>query len=143
MKQFLTLLLLTIGVSFSANADPHSVYGLFANEGATSHIEISDCGDGSPCGHIVWIDPASLGEGQSPETLLTRTGQEPVLGLKMLYGFKRGRRNWRNGTIFSPPADRTYGSRLKLLDNGSLEVKGCVGPICQTQIWTPVASKNS
>ena len=44
----------------SACADPGDVFGMFATEGASSHVRIADCGDGSPCGTVVWIDPASL-----------------------------------------------------------------------------------
>ncbi|OYW82850.1 MAG: hypothetical protein B7Z22_13475 [Hyphomonas sp. 32-62-5] len=33
---------------------------------------------------------------------------------------------------------KTYDSRLKRLGDGTLEVKGCIGPVCQTQIWKPV-----
>ena len=34
-----------------------------------------------------------------------------------------------------PEIDKSYASRLKRRDDGRLEVKGCIGPICQTQLW--------
>ena len=124
-----------------ANAESHDVFGLFATEEGGSHISIEDCGDGSPCGTIYWIDPSGIEDGMAPEDLTTKSGKK-VLGLLMLEGFSRKRSDWRGGTIYSPEADKTYASRLKRLADGSLQVKGCVGPICQTQIWTAVnASK--
>ena len=31
------------------------VSGTWLNDAKTGHIEISDCGDGTPCGHLVWV----------------------------------------------------------------------------------------
>lgn len=120
-----------------ANADSHNVFGLFATEDGGSHISIEDCGDGTPCGTVVWIDPSEIESGVAPEDLTTKSGKK-VLGLLMLEGFSRQRSDWRGGTIYSPEADKTYAARLKRRDDGRLQVKGCVGPICQTQIWTVV-----
>ncbi len=122
-----------------AQAEGHDVFGTFATVGASSHVTIADCGDGSPCGTVSWIDPATLEPGQTPEAVRTKTG-DPVLGLLMLEDFNKKKRDWRGGTIYDPEADKTYASRLKRLDNGTLQVKGCVGPICQTQIWTEVSA---
>jgi len=119
-----------------AHADPHNVYGVWVTEAKTSHIEIADCGDGSPCGTIVWIDPNAMEPGVTPETAVDANGDK-VLGLQMLYGFSKKRSDWRSGTIYDPEAGKTYGSRIKKSDNGNLQVKGCIGPFCQTQIWTP------
>jgi uncharacterized protein (DUF2147 family) len=119
-------------------ANPHEVYGVFAVEDGTSHVEIADCGDGTPCGRVVWIDPASIDDGRTPEEVMSPATGEPVLGLTILQGLREARRDWRGGTIYSPSADRTYGARVRRLDSGELEVKGCIGPVCQTQIWTAV-----
>ncbi len=120
-----------------AFADPLNVFGTFAVRGGTSHVEIKDCGDGSPCGTIVWIDPATLEPGQTVDALADAKGAK-IMGLQLLNGFARKAADWRGGTIYDPEAGKTYASRLKRLANGHLEVKGCIGPICQTQVWTPV-----
>lgn len=118
-------------------ADPHDVFGVFVTQEGDSHIEISDCGDGSPCGTVVWIDPESLEDGVRPEDLKTKSTGEAVLGLTMLSDFERAKKDWRGGKIYSPKVDKTYSSRLKRLDDNTLEVKGCIGFFCQTQIWMP------
>ena len=63
----------------------------------------------------------------------------------MLQGFDKKRKDWRGGTIYDPEADKSYASRLKRLANGTLQVKGCIGPICQAQIWqeAPAALQTS
>lgn len=112
----------------------HDVFGTFLTQAQTSTVTIEDCGDGSPCGRVSWIDPNAMEPGQTPETALTQSG-EPVLGLLMLQGFDKRRKDWRGGTIYDPENDKTYASRLKRLADGRLQVKGCIGPICQTQVW--------
>jgi len=39
--------------------------------------------------------------------------------------------------IYDPGKDKTYASRMKKLENGTLEVKGCISFFCLTQIWVP------
>ena len=60
---------------------------------------------------------------------------EPVLGLLMLQGFDKKKKDWRGGTIYNPKNDKSYASRLKRLSDGRLQVKGCIGPVCQTEVW--------
>ena len=132
---------LVAGATLLANAAQaeggHDVFGTFLTQAQTSSVTIEDCGDGSPCGRVSWIDPAAMAPGQTPETATTQAG-EPVLGLLMLQGFEKRRKDWRGGTIYDPENDKTYASRLKRLPDGRLQVKGCIGPICQTQVWNTV-----
>jgi len=126
---------LSLGLSTLALAEPHDVFGTYLTESETSLIEISDCGDGTPCGRIAWISPTELAPGITPQSARTRAG-DPLLGLLMLKGFSKKKKDWRGGTIYDPEADKTYAARLKRMSTGELELKGCIGPICQTQIWS-------
>lgn len=128
---------IVLTLSFGVSADSHDVFGTYLTEEQNSHIQIADCGDGSPCGKVVWLNPETLDPGVTPDTATSKAG-EPVLGLTMLEGFERKKNDWRGGTIYDPGKDKTYASRLKRLDNGDLQVKGCISIICQTQIWTEV-----
>ncbi len=136
----LTLYLATalLSTTTAASEGSHDVFGTFLTEDGDSHIKISDCGNGSPCGTVVWIDPASLAEGETPETITSKASGEPIMGMTMLWEFERSKKDWRKGKIYSPKADKTYSSRLMRLENGDLQVKGCIGFICQTQLWTSV-----
>lgn len=136
MKTLIGGLLVTVAAPALAMADPHEVFGQYAVEDGNSHVSISDCGDGTPCGTVIWIDPASIEDGRTPEQVMAQSTGEPVLGMVILEGLERARNDWRRGTIYSPSANRTYGARIRMLDDGRLEVKGCIGPVCQTQHWT-------
>ncbi|MEO9969415.1 MAG: DUF2147 domain-containing protein [Hyphomonadaceae bacterium] len=135
----LAVCLLSSSAFAQADTGAHDVYGVFETPEGTSHIEISDCGDGTPCGRIVWIDPTSLPEGRTPETVTGHSGQL-LMGLQMIEGFERRKRDWRGGSIYDPEGDKKYAARLKRLSDGQLQLKGCIGPICQTQIWAAVAN---
>ena len=139
MKRVFSLLALASVTVSAAHANPHDVFGTFLTHKKTAHVEIADCGDGTPCGTVVWIDPAAISNGATPDEATDAKGQK-VLGLTMLEGFKKKKSNWASGTIYDPEDGKTYGSRLKRLEDGTLQVKGCIGPICQTQIWEFVTS---
>lgn len=148
MRKYLGLAAGAVVLSLSAHADgEHDVFGTFLTQERTSTVTIEDCGDGSPCGRVSWIDPNAMEPGMTPDSALTKAG-EPVLGLLMLQGFEKRRKDWRGGTIYDPENDKSYASRLKRLDDGRLQVKGCIGPICQTQVWdqapeaVPVSATN-
>ena len=133
----LFLAALTLGAAaLPALAEPaaHDVFGTFYTEAGTSRVPIKDCGDGSPCGRVSAINPNSLEEGVTPQDVRAKDG-EPVLGLLILKGFEKKKNDWRGGTIYDPENDKTYDARIKRLDDGNLQLKGCVGPFCQTQVW--------
>ena len=138
-------LVIALGFSGPANAqayNPHDVFALFQSPSGGSRIELADCGDGTPCGTVVWLDPTRLDEGETQHTVTGQNG-EPVLGLMILQGFKRKRRSWRGGTVYAPGNDKTYAARIKRLDSGDLQLKGCIGPICQTQIWPFISNSQT
>lgn len=134
--KYLALTLAVMACPVFASAS--DVSGLWQTESGGAHINIADCGDGSPCGTLVWVDMVNAEaqtDGNNPDEVLRA---KPLLGLKMLWGFKPKKTGWKSGNIYDPESGKTYGSKLKLQDNGILHVKGCVGPICQTQKWSRV-----
>jgi uncharacterized protein (DUF2147 family) len=63
----------------------------------------------------------------------------PLIGTNILSNFTRqADYSYKGGTIYNPEDGKTYRSEFKLKPDGNLAVKGCVGPLCQTQTWTPV-----
>jgi uncharacterized protein (DUF2147 family) len=106
--------------------------------GASGIVRIEACGRGQLCGSIVQVltpGQANAVDANNPNPAL-RT--RPVRGVRILSGFTRNPNGrWTGGRIYDPEAGREYRSELRLLTNGNLEVKGCIGPLCQTQIWTP------
>jgi uncharacterized protein (DUF2147 family) len=137
MKRMILTAALASLIGGTASADAFDVFGKFRTQAGSSHIEIVDCGDKTPCGKVVWLDAKALPAGETPETIKDAKGAK-LMGMKLLHSFERKAKDWRGGKIYDPEEGKTYDSRLKRLTNGDLEVKGCIGPICQTQIWKPV-----
>lgn len=130
---------LVASTAFAASID---VAGRWATPDKSSHIVIEDCGDGTPCGKIAWFTPEDpdAKDANNPDESLRN---QPILGLTILKGFERKGDRWKDGTIYDPEAGKSYASKLELQDDGTLEVKGCIAFLCQTQVWTPAEDKVS
>ena len=132
--------LITMAAAPAALAGPlEDISGVWLTEAKTAHVEIADCGDGTPCGTLVWVDSA-----QDADTPLDINNTDPALtsrpliGIQMIYGFKAKKSQFKGGKIYNPGDGKTYGSSVKRIDANTLQVKGCIGPLCQKQIWTRV-----
>jgi uncharacterized protein (DUF2147 family) len=117
--------------------DGKAVYGKWLTESGSAVVEIKDCGDGTPCGTIIRLVNAdeTVLDTENPDPEMAK---KPLVGAPMLWGFKPKSDKWSSGKIYNAENGKTYKSKLELQDDGTLKVKGCVGPICQGQIWTAV-----
>ncbi len=61
-----------------------------------------------------------------------------LIGTPILFGLTAERGAWR-GQVYDPKTGRTYTSEVRRNGAGALEVKGCFGPLCQTQVWKKVS----
>jgi uncharacterized protein (DUF2147 family) len=126
-----------ITLASAAYAAPASINGRWTTKDKDAVVEISQCG-ATVCGKISkYLKTPPRGADQRDENnpnkaLRTRK----VLGMSILYGLKADEKEWR-GSIYDPRSGKSYRSVVHLQKNGNLNVKGCLGPICQTQIWTP------
>lgn len=57
-----------------------------------------------------------------------------LIGTAILFGLTADAGVWR-GQVYDPKTGRTYTSEVRRNGAGALEVKGCFGPLCQTQVW--------
>lgn len=117
--------------------DGKDVYGTWKVGSGSALVEIVDCGDGTPCGTLVFIDApnaAAVLDDKNPDAELAK---KPLLGSRMLWGFEAKKNKWSGGRIYDAESGKDYKSKIKLQDDGTLEVKGCIGPFCQSQTWTP------
>lgn len=57
-----------------------------------------------------------------------------LVGTTILSNLKADADVWR-GQIYDPKSGRTYTSEVRRKAAGVLEVKGCLGLFCQTQLW--------
>jgi len=121
-----------------AQATDINVAGLWLTADGSAHVNIADCGDGTPCGIVVWVDPAQAGGGFDDNNPDPELNGQSIVGSKMLWGFKAKKQKWTSGKIYDARDGKTYKSKLKLTEDGKLNVKGCVGPFCKTLVWTKV-----
>ena len=99
----------------------------------------------APCGKAIcgtlerFLVPQPEGEGQrdvnNPDA---RLRNRKLLGLPILTGFVADGDIWR-GQIYDPKSGKTYRSVIRRKGPNVLEVKGCIGPFCQTQLWRKAA----
>ena len=110
----------------AAMADP--VVGIWktqVDDGAYAHVQFAACGD-KLCGKIVRTFNAS-GEYKSAN-----------IGKQLVWDMvASGSGSYKNGKIWQPSTDKIYKSKMALSGN-TLNVSGCVGPICKKQTWSRV-----
>lgn len=111
------------------------VSGLWLTTEKDSIVEIAPCG-AALCGKIARIlKPNPNGPPKDINNPDPGLRGRPIQGLPILTGFKDAGKNWE-GTAYDPRAGKSYRSYLTLMRDGTLEVKGCVGPFCRTKTWT-------
>jgi uncharacterized protein (DUF2147 family) len=128
---------LTPGVAF---ADSHDVFGLWQSEARDGYIRIEDCGDGTPCGTLVWADPEKMISDLDIRNKDRELRSRSLVGVPIVWGFERDEKHWSGGKIYNPEDGKTFRSSLKRQSEDTLKVKGCLGPICISNRWTRVPS---
>ncbi|HZI23627.1 MAG TPA: DUF2147 domain-containing protein [Chryseolinea sp.] len=58
-----------------------------------------------------------------------------VVGMKIIWGFKKEGDKWVDGKILDPGNGNVYGSSIWLIDPGTLKVRGYLGPFYRSQVW--------
>ncbi len=116
-----------------AAAEP--VQGRWVTEEKDAVISIAPCG-AKLCGRIAkFLVPPPQGLDQRDVNNKDAAKRSrKLLGMPVLTGFAEDGDEWR-GTIYDPKSGKTYRSILKRRSANVLEVKGCIGPFCQTQVW--------
>lgn len=115
------------------------ISGRWVTQSKDGVVEVYECG-AALCGKLVKflvIPPAGAGAkdlNNPDKALRSRT----ILGLTILTGFKSDGKEWK-GQIYDPKSGKTYRSIVYKGKSGNLVVKGCIGPFCQAQTWTPAS----
>lgn len=98
-------------------------------------VAIAPCGK-ALCGRIErFLVPPPQGNDQrdinNPDAA-KRTRK--LLGTAILFGLTADGDVW-HGQVYDPKKGKTYTAKVRRRPDGTLEMKGCVGPFCQTQVW--------
>lgn len=98
-------------------------------------VGINRCGK-ALCGRIerFLIAPAGGNDQRDINNADPAKRSRKLIGTPILTGLTADGTTWR-GEVYDPKSGRTYSSEVRRKDSATLEVKGCFGPICQTQVW--------
>ena len=138
----MTRIALALAASFALAAPalayfaPEPITGRWMTKEKDSIVTIAKCGT-SYCGRLsqYLVMPKGGAEQKDINNPDPKLRSRKLLGIALLTGFKPDGNVWR-GTIYDPRNGKSYRSVLKRKSDTVLEVKGCVGPFCQTQNWT-------
>lgn len=151
MRLSAVLAVMTFLVAAATAADPEGdrILGRWATERNEAHVEIVREG-GRYHGTIVWLkepvyptgDPGGMAglpkvdrENPDPEQRM-----RPIIGLRLMQGFRYEGGEWVDGTIYDPENGKTYRCYLRLAEGDRLKVRGYVGfsLLGRTTVWTRV-----
>jgi uncharacterized protein (DUF2147 family) len=136
-RNALALALTAIALPSIINATAVSINGRWVTQDKDAIVEIGPC-NGSVCGRIAkfLVTPPGGVDMRDIHNKAEKLRSRKIMGIAVVFGLKAGDKGW-DGTIYDPKSGKTYRSVVTLLKNGNLSVKGCIGPFCQGQTWTP------
>jgi len=103
-----------------------------------SIVEITRADDGVYSGTIIELLNPSRPNPTCDKCSDDRKDQ-PITGMEIIRNMRAGSDgNYSGGTILKPDEGKVYRSKMKLIDDDTLEVSGCVLFICRSQTWQRV-----
>ncbi|UVI39755.1 DUF2147 domain-containing protein [Qipengyuania spongiae] len=112
------------------------ITGRWMTEDKDAVVTIAKCGS-SYCGRIsrFLVPPPQGADQRDTNNPDPAKRSRKLMGLPVLFSFAEDDDLWR-GRIYDPKSGKDYRSVVRRKSASRLEVKGCLGPICQTQNWT-------
>ncbi len=111
------------------------IEGRWVTQEGDAVITIGPCGS-STCGRIskFLVPPPKGADQRDVNNPNASKRSRKLLGLPVLFSFSEDSEQWR-GRIYDPKSGKDYRSIVRRKNKNTLEVKGCIGPFCQTQVW--------
>ena len=129
-----TGLMIAVTGTTALAADPN---GDWLVEDGVAQIRIVDCGS-NKWGVVAW---EKIPGGLDKENPDVSKRNRPTLGMPILLNLKKKAtaEEWE-GKVYNAENGKTYDSKIKLLAQDKLEIKGCImGFLCGGQVWSRVA----
>lgn len=98
-------------------------------------VAIAKCGK-ALCGRIekFLVMPAGGNDQRDVNNSDPAKRTRKLIGTAILTGLVANGEAW-HGEVYDPKKGKTYKAEVRRKPDGTLEVKGCVGPFCQAQVW--------
>ncbi len=125
------------GAAIANAAGPEGLWSTPVHHGV---VEVYDCGEATICARIVTSDnlkrdPTETDVKNKDPALRNR----PLKGLTVMWDFKGGPTEWKDGHAYDPTDGGSYHGSLKLADPDTIRLTGCIiFPLCQSQSWTRI-----
>jgi uncharacterized protein (DUF2147 family) len=124
----------------ASRASAEELIGTWLTANADAHIRVIKCGK-SLCGSVAWLrDAVDAKTGQPPvddknpnPTMRSRK----ILGIRIFVMDLVNTATWVGG-IYNSDDGKTYKGRLSPRGENELEVQGCAGSLCGSEVWTRV-----
>ena len=122
----------------AAPASAEELIGTWLTQQGDAHIRVAKCGK-ALCGTVAWLRDA----------IDSKTGQPPVddknpnaslrsrkiLGIRIFAMEQDSTDSWTGG-IYNSDDGQTYKGRLVPRGENELEVQGCAGSLCGSEVWS-------
>ncbi|MFT5820399.1 MAG: hypothetical protein ACI8ZM_001641 [Crocinitomix sp.] len=140
MKKYLSIIILTfVGITSFAQAD--NIIGTWLTEDKEAHVKIYKINN-IYYGKISWLkkpnDPDTGKPWLDKENETVSKRKRPLMGSKMLWGFKYDDGEYDDGSVYDSRDGETYSGKLWLEDKNTLEMRGYWGFFYSTETWTRV-----
>jgi len=125
-----------------AAASADAILGTWLTDDGASKVEVraAKAADGSTVydGAIVWLKDATkdgqpLHDAHNADAALR---SRPLMGLRVLSGFKAAGGGWSGGTVYAPRAGKSFPAQLSIGADGRLQLKVDAGLLSKTDYWT-------
>lgn len=112
-----------------------SINGRWITQDKDAIVEIGPCGQ-AICGRIAkfLVKPPQGYDQKDVNNPNPKLRSRTLLGMAVVHSLKADGNQWR-GTIYDPKSGKSYRSVVFVTKKGTLSVKGCIGPFCQSQSW--------
>jgi uncharacterized protein (DUF2147 family) len=117
-------------------------FGAWLTQAGDAKVVVKPCG-AAICGKVVWLKQpidSATGKPQTDDknpdpSLRTRR----IVGLQLFLDMLPTTANSWSGRAYNADDGKSYASTVTLLDAARLEVRGCAGSLCGSEIWTRAA----
>ena len=131
------ILALTL-VSAAAPTSAEELIGTWLTANSDAHIRVAKCGK-SMCGTVVWLrDAVDPKTGQPPvddKNPNVSLRSRKILGIRIFAMDEDAGGAWAGG-IYNSDDGKTYAGRLVPRGEAEVEVQGCAGSLCGSEVWT-------
>ena len=144
MKKYGFVLFFAALVGFSGGTFAKGAKGLWVGEDGMAKMKVAVCEGDTLCAKIIWLREPNDKNGKpliDSNNGEPRLRQRPIMGLPVAYDMKQTHSNKWAGRVYDPKrGGQTYTGYLTLLNDGRMQVQGCLGFLCQSEYWRPLAA---